>query len=214
MPFLNSLNIFLGRSFLEVKISLPTVLSSKIPAVFGHNSLRDNTAGRTAFFTFKIFVAMQKSSLLLLCWVAFLGLSKAQVIVDPNPTVVVSAGCENPAVVSLDVTTTPLAGGSVKVTVKAVVKNIGGSAYLSNPGQQALNIYKNGTLLCSQPFEYLAKGASFGKTCEFTVKKLTAAQTFSIKAIIAYDPDILLDANPNNDDCNNADNSKVKLVTI
>jgi hypothetical protein len=138
--------------------------------------------------------------------------SIAQVI-DPNININ-RPSCPNPAVTDLQIQTQNLADGYVKVTVKATVKNIGGKAYSSNPGQQALFLYKNGTYVAKKDFEDLAVGISFSMTYSYTAKRTVVAQTVSFKAQINYDPDIRMDGNTGNDDCKSADNSKEKSITI
>lgn len=138
--------------------------------------------------------------------------SVAQVI-DPNITSN-RPSCPNPSVTNLQVQAENLTDGYVKITVKATVKNVGGKAYSSNQGQQALYLYKNGVYVAMKDFEDLAVGASFMMTYSYTVKRTVSVQTLNFKAQINYDPDISMDGNTGNDDCKLADNSKEKSVTI
>ncbi len=156
---------------------------------------------------------MKKSIFLLAAFLLAANFLTAQII-NNDPVIVLPPACEDPAVVALDISQSNLADGRVRIIVDVTVKNIGGSAFLSNPGQQALYLYRNGTLVANWAWEDLAKGASFTRRFTFTVRRTTAAQTYSLKAQISYDPDIFLDANPNNDDCKSDDNSKTKSVTI
>lgn len=155
---------------------------------------------------------MKKWILSLTCAAICIQMSWGQII-DPTITAV-RPSCPNPAVTDLQVTTENLPAGYVKIKVSATVKNIGGKAYASNAGQQALYLYKNGVFVAKKDFEDLAIGASFVMTYFYTVKRTVAPQTFLFRAQISYDPDIFADGNTGNDDCKPADNAREKSITI
>jgi hypothetical protein len=99
------------------------------------------------------------------------------------------------------------------VTITAIVKNVGNAPYISRPGQQNVQLLET------------ASGATTGgavkATCDFPTLNVgqevrcswsrpwDIAIEFqpSYQALIVYDPDILLDSNPKNDDASNKNNT-------
>jgi hypothetical protein len=99
------------------------------------------------------------------------------------------------------------------VTITAIVKNVGTVPYVSRAGQQSVQLTKmapgttsGGTLKANCDFPTLNVGQEV--RCPFTRRWDTAIEFQpSYKAMIVYDPDILLDSNPKNDDANPKNNT-------
>ncbi|MFT3827088.1 MAG: hypothetical protein QM731_24395 [Chitinophagaceae bacterium] len=106
------------------------------------------------------------------------------------------------------------------VKVEGFVKNTGGLAYTTNPGQQSALLYEdNGgklQLVASQPFSNVAPGAEVkvAYTRKWNVSS-PAEGEFPPKyvLVIAFDPDIYIDGNDNNDDSNNTNNRFTKSAS-
>jgi hypothetical protein len=99
------------------------------------------------------------------------------------------------------------------VTITAIVKNVGTAPYVSRAGQQSVQLYEmapgttsGGTLKVNCDFPTLNVGQEV--RCPFT-RPWDIAIEFqpSYKAMIVYDPDILLDSNPKNDDASSKNNT-------
>ena len=93
------------------------------------------------------------------------------------------------------------------VRIDGVVQNKGGSTFDSSPDQQSVQLYDGTTLLAQEDFEDLAVGATV--TVSYTVEWNTNSEfppTYTV--LIALDPDIFMDGNPNNDDCPTSDNAR------
>ena len=91
------------------------------------------------------------------------------------------------------------------VRIEGVVENKGGSTFDSGPDQQSVQLYDGSTLLAQEDFEDLAVGATV--TVTYTVEWNTSSEfppTYTV--LVALDPDIFIDGNPNNDDCPTSDN--------
>lgn len=120
-------------------------------------------------------------------------------------------GCAiNPAIVELQVgilSRNPGHRFSGRIQAKAVLKNVGSADYVTRPNQQTVQIYHGRRLLTNAPFGNLRAGQVKIITAQLP---WNAAGEFQqgLKALIAYDPDIRLDGNPRNDDCNMGDNQK------
>lgn len=105
--------------------------------------------------------------------------------------------------------------GSVKI--EGVVKNVGTLNYISNANQQMALLYEQtpgGTpkLVATKVFQNLAVNA----TVKFSfIRTWNKADEFppTYILIIAFDPDIYIDANKNNDDSNVANNRLSKSGT-
>lgn len=109
----------------------------------------------------------------------------------------------NPAVDRIDfevVTTDP---DTVRIT--GVVENKGGGLFDSSAGQQSVQLYEGTTLLATQEFEDLAAGATVSVTHEMSWNTNNEFPP-TFRVLIAYDPDISIDGNDNNDDCATSDN--------
>ena len=97
--------------------------------------------------------------------------------------------------------------GQVRIT--GVIKNRGLADYESQPNQQAMYLYENGTLVKTQAFQNLASGASAQISYERTWNASSPAEGEfppTYRLLISYDPDIRIDDNPKNDDCVTSNN--------
>ena len=114
----------------------------------------------------------------------------------------------NPAVDRIDFTllsTTSATTGTVRI--EGVVENKGGGAFDSSAGQQSVQLYRGSETqpLAQQDFEDLAAGATVTVTHDLEWNTSTEFPPV-FRVIIAYDPDIFIDGNDNNDDCATVDN--------
>ena len=99
------------------------------------------------------------------------------------------------------------------VEIIGVVKNVGGAAYESGPNQQGMHLYADTHLVKSQAFQNLAPGQEVEIRHSRPWNSSSPAEGEfppEYKLIITYDPDIRIDANPKNDDCNGANNVKTR----
>ncbi|GAQ94575.1 hypothetical protein TAGGR_1759 [Thermodesulfovibrio aggregans] len=105
---------------------------------------------------------------------------------------------------------------SGKVRITGVVKNAGSEPYISGPNQQAVHLYEfipggSPRLVAKKNFQNLNPGQQITVTYE---RNWDAASTSegefpsSYRVVIVYDPDIRMDGNPKNDDCNLNNNEK------
>lgn len=106
------------------------------------------------------------------------------------------------------------------VTVTAIVKNVGDVPWSSRPGQQSLQLYETpsgattgGTMKVSCDFPTLNVGQEV--RCAPYTRRWDTAIEFqpSFRAVIVYDPDILLDSNKKNDDASSKNNSTTTPYT-
>jgi hypothetical protein len=97
-----------------------------------------------------------------------------------------------------------------RVDIVGKVKNVGGAAYESGPNQQTVLLYEivpgaQPRLVARQAFQNLAPGAEVSLTYRRSWDASSPAEGEfppSYKLVISYDPDIRLDGNTKNDDCN------------
>ncbi|WP_071673412.1 hypothetical protein [Nioella nitratireducens] len=111
--------------------------------------------------------------------------------------------CPAPAVRSF--TARRLGGGMVRI--EAEIANVGGAPYRSHGGQQFVAMRTaSGAPIGQRDFVNLDPGESFVFATE---RRWNPASEFleGFGVAITYDPDIRLDANPQNDDCRMADNT-------
>jgi hypothetical protein len=97
------------------------------------------------------------------------------------------------------------------IRVTGVVRNIGDLPYESSPTQQSLHLYEDRRLVQTVAFQNLAPGQEIVIHYERDWDASSPAEGEfppAYKVIIGYDPDILLDANPNNDDSVQNNNQK------
>ncbi len=129
------------------------------------------------------------------------------------PLVLPPAACPDPGVASIDYAilsrTTPFQG---RVRITGTVKNLGRAPYVSNPRQQSVLLYEvpaagPARLVAQRAFQNLAPDEAV--TVAFD-RDWRSSEEFppSYRVIISYDPDILLDSNPKNDDCGAANNRR------
>lgn len=146
---------------------------------------------------------------------------------------VVAAGmiqlaCPDPAVVDLKFSIvrrhTQFRG---RIRVTAVIKNVGKKPFLSGPNQAKAYLYQlpsglppntpqQGTIVAQRAITNLPAGASFQLTYEREWNSSSPNEgefPNSYRCMILYDPDIRMDANKNNDDCNNKNNRKERSGT-
>ena len=134
--------------------------------------------------------------------------------------------CEgpDPAVISQKVIKSIVVRNGVKIGVLRItstLKNVGTQDFVSRPGQQGFVIQaKNPDIsgprayesLASKDFTRLNKGASITLTATYEIPHIIEwghrTPRFGeckaervIMSFVSYDPDILLDSNPQNDDC-------------
>jgi hypothetical protein len=101
--------------------------------------------------------------------------------------------------------------GTVKVT--GVVTNRGSRDFVSQIQQQSIQLFENGVLKLTKPFQYLQPNGQ-----EFVVYERnwnTAAHAQggnppSYRVRIVYSDDVLTDNNPDNNDCNLTNNLKLR----
>lgn len=105
-----------------------------------------------------------------------------------------------------------------RIRITGVVKNIGNKAFQSGPNQAAAYLYQlppgatsGGTLVAQQPFTDLAVGNALNVSWERDWNSSSPNEgefPNSYRLLIVYDPDIYMDANKENDDCNGNNNQK------
>lgn len=93
-----------------------------------------------------------------------------------------------------------------RIQVWAVVENKGLGRYESDPGLQSIQLFEDGVLVKDYPFEDLAPGDSIGAVYYREWTDATREFPPTYRAVLVYDPDILLDGNPMNNDCSLSDN--------
>jgi hypothetical protein len=99
-----------------------------------------------------------------------------------------------------------LGSGAATIEIKGTVDNFGPEDFLSGPNQQSLQLYEGSSLVATTPFQNLASDAEI--TVEYT-RSWSLNDEFKpdrYTLIVGYDPDIFIDGNPDNDDCNLTNN--------
>jgi|GEM_PF-2419696 len=120
----------------------------------------------------------------------------------------------DPAVTSLQVRLVrKISDYEARIAIVGVVKNLGNKDFRSSPGQQSATLLRRNqgirvpVTIKQQRFTNLDAGESF-----VVVHQLTWSTSIefppSFELFLNYDPDIRIDANPNNDDAIPANNSK------
>lgn len=118
--------------------------------------------------------------------------------------------CPNPAIVELQVgiiRKDPRNRFQGTIQLKAVLKNIGTANYVSRSNQQSVQIHQGRRLLKNERFGNLRKGEVKIIAVQMPWNAAGEFQQ-NLKASIVYDPDIRMDGNKQNDDCNMRDNTK------
>lgn len=122
------------------------------------------------------------------------------------PELLEPINCPNPAVTSFSVEVVSKSGTTGTIRFTGIVRNLGLQDFQSGVGQQSVQLYANSTLLAQVEFTNLASLAEVTLTHEIAWSSSTEFPP-TYQLLIAYDPDIYIDNNPNNDDCNTTDNS-------
>jgi len=93
-----------------------------------------------------------------------------------------------------------------QVEIVGVVRNLGG-AYESSPNQQEVLLYENAGIVARQAFQNLAPG---GEVRVRITRDWLSSTEFppDYRLVIQYGPDIRIDNNPKNDDCQPANNTR------
>ncbi|MCG8407236.1 MAG: hypothetical protein MI923_18720 [Phycisphaerales bacterium] len=113
-------------------------------------------------------------------------------------------GLSNPAVDRIDFRRVDGTLDMVRIT--GVVENKGSGDFSSGEGQQTIQLYEGVELVAQQAFENLAAGATASISHTRTWETGNEfAPTYRV--LIVYDPDIYIDANADNDDCQPSDNA-------
>ncbi|MDJ0737591.1 MAG: hypothetical protein QNJ47_26615 [Nostocaceae cyanobacterium] len=130
------------------------------------------------------------------------------------PIVVKPIKCPNPAAHRIDfkiVRRTSQFRGRVRIT--GVVKNVGLANYESRPNQQGIYLYQGSKLVAKRNFQNLTPGQEVKISYYRNWNASSPSEgefppSYTLR--ILYDPDITLDSNPNNDDCNGGNNQKTR----
>lgn len=131
------------------------------------------------------------------------------------PKLVPAAVCPDPGVASLEFAivsrATPFQG---RVRITGTVKNLGRAPYVSNPRQQSVYLYEvpasgPSRLVAQRAFQNLAPDEAVTVAFE---RDWRSSEEFppSYRVMVGYDPDILLDSNPKNDDCVSTNNTRTR----
>ena len=120
----------------------------------------------------------------------------------------------DPAITELSFSTIKRSSGDI-LRITVTLKNIGGANYQSNANQQNVQLFEEWTpdqprQVKVFPFQNLNAGAGLQFVYETPAPKPGNEFPPNYRAVIVYEPDILSDANPKNDDANAANNSLVK----
>ncbi|ACI21234.1 MULTISPECIES: hypothetical protein [Thermodesulfovibrio] len=130
--------------------------------------------------------------------------------------------CPDPAVQRIDFTVVSKTSQfSGKVRITGVVKNMGVEPYISGPNQQAVYLYEipmggKANLVATKKFQNLNPGQEITVSYERNWNASSPSEGEfppSYRVVIAYDPDIRMDSNPKNDDCNMNNNQKERSGT-
>jgi hypothetical protein len=114
-----------------------------------------------------------------------------------------------------------------RIRITGVVKNIGSKAFQSGPGQAKAYLYQlppgvpcpnatGGTVVAEKGFTNLAPGAVITVSWERDWNSSSPSEgefPNCYRLLISYDPDIYIDGNDNNDDCNQNNNKKDRSGT-
>lgn len=92
-------------------------------------------------------------------------------------------------------------GNSIIITYG--VRNVGSVDYVSGANQQLFNVYLGGRTHRSYPFQNLRAGESV--QWSETYQPFEFPVTYRV--MVVFDPDIFMDGNPRNDDCNSSNNA-------
>lgn len=120
--------------------------------------------------------------------------------------------CPNPAATALSVEVLSRDNGTGTIRLTGTVRNIGLRTFDSSAGQQSAQVWEGSTVVATEPFTDLAPNESLTVTYETTWTRSSEFQAdYTLR--IAYDPDIFIDGNEQNDDCNTEDNERTLSAT-
>lgn len=130
--------------------------------------------------------------------------------VRPVPTPIVRL-CRDPAAVFLIARGSPLGPNRAVLDFEGQVVNKGNAAFVSPPQQARAQILESRPqggapiVLADKPLDNLAPGRGLVVTVR---RAFTRNQQFppTFSLLLSYDPDILHDGNPENDDCDQSNN--------
>ena len=92
-----------------------------------------------------------------------------------------------------------------RIQITYGVRNVSTQNYVSGSNQQAILLTRNGRTATNRPFGNLAAGQTL--TWSQTVARpFEFPDTYA--ALYNYDPDLYIDGNPQNDDCNRNNNMR------
>jgi len=114
-----------------------------------------------------------------------------------------------------------------RIRITGIVKNVGGKAFVSNPRQAGVYLYElpagvppasatTGRVVAQRQIANLAPGATISLSYERNWNSSSPSEgefPNSYRLLITYDPDIYMDANKQNDDCNQGNNKKNRSGT-
>jgi len=125
-------------------------------------------------------------------------------------TVLTGCPCEGPNPMPTElqytlVSSTSDWAGTVRIT--AIVRNVGLAPFISGKGQQAVYLYEDFKLVAQKEFLGLDVDATLELSYERPWDLSVEFRPQAYSAYLAYDPDIYLDGNADNDDCNQANNT-------
>ena len=89
-----------------------------------------------------------------------------------------------------------------EIEIAYAVANVGGVPYVSGANQQGLMLYSNSRVVRNHAFRNLRPGESRRFTTIYRPFEFPA----QYRALVSFDPDIFIDGNPANDDCNRSNN--------
>ncbi|MFN4147187.1 MAG: hypothetical protein ACK4GN_15275 [Runella sp.] len=120
----------------------------------------------------------------------------------------------DPAITDINFRTIKQSTGD-RLQITVTVKNLGLANYSSNPNQQNVQLWEewsstNRRMVKAFPFQNLNGGASLNFVHERAAFKPADEFPPNYVAVIVYDPDIRIDANPSNDDSNLSNNTLAK----
>ena len=141
---------------------------------------------------------------------------------QPSPLINTAKRCPDPAILNRKIDL--IIGdrydeNTSSYTLKATIRNVGGSPYISNPKQQEIMLIekefsKPDRVVLRQPFRNLSPGQDITVTYRSQITRYNEVYPYPVERVyelsIVYDPDIRIDGNPQNDDCRSS-NNKVSL---
>jgi hypothetical protein len=99
---------------------------------------------------------------------------------------------------------TSTTSGTVRIT--GVVTNRGQSNFDSSAGQQSVYLYEGFELVAQQDFVDLAVDDTVEVSYDRNWNTADEFRPPTYQVMVLYDPDIYIDGNPNNDDCDQTNN--------